>query len=120
MQNDPSLNPKILGEISSDFIKVADQLKEASYQIRSKAFSKFPIFPIAKEDIPIGSILIDRMEVGNIYGYYASFKEEFTQRQLIEKEQDFESIYKNPDEFCCLFVVTPHFTNYLFVPFPID
>jgi hypothetical protein len=38
MFNDPELNGKYLGTISEDFIKVADTLKEASYQIRKGGF----------------------------------------------------------------------------------
>ena len=36
--NSPDLNGKYLGLISSDFIKVADALKEASYQIKKRGF----------------------------------------------------------------------------------
>jgi hypothetical protein len=42
--NSPELNQKLMGYISQDFIKVADQLKEASYQIRKRGFSENPIF----------------------------------------------------------------------------
>ena len=43
--NDPELNGKYLGTITSDFVRVADSLKEASYQIRKAGFD-FPIFAI--------------------------------------------------------------------------
>jgi len=46
--------------------------------------------------------------------------EEFLERQLIEKEADFKSIFKPADEFCCLFVVKEEFTNFLFIPYPVD
>jgi hypothetical protein len=49
MNNDPELSGKYLGTISADFVKVADTLKEASYQIRKSGFA-FPIFPICKTD----------------------------------------------------------------------
>ena len=39
MENDPELDPKYLGKISSDFVKVAEYMKEASYQIRKREFS---------------------------------------------------------------------------------
>ncbi len=118
MQNDPELDPKFLGRISADFIKVADQLKEASYQIRKRGFSDFPIFPIALEEIAIGNLLYEKGAFENQFHYYASFMQEFTQIELIEKEADFKNIYKDPDEFCCLFVVDESFTNFLFIPYP--
>lgn len=118
MHNDPELNPKYLGTISSDFVKVADQLKEASYQIRKQEFSQFPIFPVAKVKIPIGQLLYDVGFANNDWNYYASLLEEFTQRGLVENEDDFKKAYLNPDEYCCLFVVEPDFTNFVFIPYP--
>ena len=120
MQNDPELNPKLLGKISADFVKVADQIKEASYQIRTRGFSDFPIFRASETEIPIGSLLYEKGQMDNILNYYASFMEEFEDRKIIEKKDDFKAIYKDADEFCCLFVVDPDFTNFLFVPYPVD
>ena len=44
------------------------------------------------------------------------FVEEFTQRGLIADEKIFKESFKDPDEFCCLFVVDEQFTNFVFVP----
>lgn len=120
MQNDPTLNSRYLGKISADFVKVADSLKEASYHIRKGGFSEFPIFPASKEDIPIGQMLYEVGKMENEWNYFASFLEEFTQRQLVEDEGAFRKVYKNPDEFCCLFIVDQQFTNFLFIPYPED
>lgn len=120
MQNDPELSGKYLGTISQDFVKVADTLKEASYQIRKRGFSPYPIFPICKVDQPIGQLLIDQESVHTEWKYYASFLDEFVQRDLIEHEDDFKAAFKDPDEFCCLFVVDEGFTNFVFIPFPED
>ena len=121
MHNDPELSGKYLGTISADFVKVADTLKEASYQIR-KADFKYPVFPICKEHQPIGQILLRPEIHGTTWHYYASFLDEFVQRGLIVKDkiEDFESAYKDPDEFCCLFVIDPEFTNFVFIPYPED
>jgi hypothetical protein len=120
MQNDPELNGKYLGTISRDFVKVAETLKEASYQIRKRGFSNYPIFPVCKEEQPIGQLLIDKNSFGTEWNYYASFLDEFYQRQLVANPEEFESAYKDPDEFCCLFVVDTAFTNFVFIPFPED
>ena len=120
MENDPELNPKFLGQISSDFVKVAETLKEASYAIRKRGFSEHPIFPVCQVDQPIGSLLLEKGQAENAWQYYASFMEEFEQRGLIEKKEPFQQSYKTPDEFCCLFIVDPEFTNFLYIPYPID
>jgi hypothetical protein len=119
MHNDPELNGKYLGTISADFVKVADTLKEASYQIRKAGFAN-PIFPVCKEPQPIGQLLIGQGVGDTTWNYYASFMDEFLQRQLIASQEDFEKAYKDPDEFCCLFVVDREFTNFVFIPFPED
>jgi hypothetical protein len=119
--NDPELNGKYLGTISQDFVKIADTLKEASYQIRKAGFA-FPIFSISKEPIPIGRLLIGRGELDLQWNYYASFLDEFVQRELVAKdrETDFTETYKDPEEFCCLFVVDHEFTSFVFIPYPED
>lgn len=118
--NDPSLNGKYLGTISKDFVVIADTLKEASYQIRKRGFSDYPIFPIAKVEIPIGTPLITRGELATNWYYNASYLDEFTQRKLVDDIEAFKKAYKDPDEFCCLFVVDEDFTNFLFIPYPED
>lgn len=121
MFNDPELNGRYLGTISQDFVKVSDTLKEASYQIRKSGFA-YPIFSISKEAIPIGQLLIEKRDLGLEWSYYASFLDEFVQRELVGKErvEGFMEAYKDPDEFCCLFVVDHAFTSFVFIPYPED
>lgn len=121
MFNDPELNGKYLGTISQDFVKVSDLLKEASYQIRKAGFA-YPIFPICNTNQPIGNLLIKATDAGLEWNYFASFLDEFTQRELVakDKEEEFKSAYKDPDEFCCLFVIDGVFTKFVFIPFPED
>lgn len=120
--NDPELNGKYLGTITSDFIKISDVLKEASYQIRSHKFSEFPIFPISKEMQPIGKIFIGKAEKNLDWNYFITYLDEFVQRTLIGEEavEDFKNAYKDPDEFCCLFVMDGAFTRFVFIPYPND
>lgn len=121
MLNDPELNGKYLGTISQDFVKVSDTLKESSYQIRKSGF-QYPIFPISKEKIPVGQLLIGKFELNLDWNYYASFLDEFVQRELVakDKQHDFINAYKDPDEFCCLFVVDQEFTSFVYIPYPED
>ncbi|MCB0487844.1 MAG: hypothetical protein KDC99_05180 [Cyclobacteriaceae bacterium] len=119
--NDPELDGKYLGTISKDFVKVADTLKESSYQIRKAGF-EFPIFAIAKDSISIGQLLLGKDDLGLDWNYYASYLEEFVQRELIatEREDVFKGNYKDPDEYCCLFVVDREFTKFVYIPYPVD
>ena len=118
--HDPELDGKYLGTITQDFIKISETLKEASYQIRKRGFSDYPIFPICKTEQVIGQILIDRFEAETKWNYYATYLDEFIQRKILDKAEEFQQNYKDPDEFCCLFVVDMEFTNFLFIPYPED
>lgn len=122
MNKNSQLSGKYLGTITSDFVKISDNLKETSYQIRSRKFSKYPIFLMSKTTNPIGQILIKQKEFDNDWNYYASFLDEFIQRNLIDKKNKthFISVYKDPDEFCCLFVMDDKFNNFVFIPYPND
>lgn len=122
MENSPELNGKYLGKITADFVKVADFLKEASHQLRYREISKYPVFVLSRTAQPIGQLLYSMTEMHLDWNYYFSFAEEFVQRNLIEQEHlpGFIATYKNPDEFCCLFVVDDGFVNFVYIPYPED
>jgi hypothetical protein len=122
MINDPELNGKYLGTITKDFVVVSETIKEASYQVRKRGFSDFPIFPISKDEVPIGNLLIAKNEVGINWNYHITYIDEFVHRKIIgeDKVDEFKQVYKDPDEFCCLFVIDKEFTNFVFVPYPED
>lgn len=120
--NSPEVNKKLLGMVSEDFVKVADQLKEASYQIRKRGFSEHPVFVTSRDYVEIGVLLLGATELTNQWNYRASFLQEFIDRNLVgqESEELFKENYKNADEYCCLFVVHGDFAGFIFVPYPED
>ena len=122
MENDPELNGKYLGTISQDFLIVAETLKEAAYQLRIRKISEYPIFPISRELIELGQLLLGKTEVATEWNYNFSFLEEFNQRNLVtdDKKDAFIETYKNPEEFCCLFVIDGEFTKFIYIPYPED
>jgi len=122
ISNDPELNGKYLGTVSQDFVKISDHIKETSYQIRKRGFSEYPIFLISKDEIPIGQLLFKREEIDTKWNYYVTYIDEFIERKIIEKGKInlFKKTYKNPDEFCCLFVIDGDFTNFVYIPYPVD
>ncbi|MCP1385099.1 hypothetical protein GVN20_13645 [Runella sp. CRIBMP] len=120
--NSPEVNRRLLGLISQDFVKISDQLKEASYQIRKRGFSENPIFVAVQNNLDLGVLLIAQNELDNEWSYRASFLDEFTQRGLVGPEavEMFKENYRNPDEYCCLFVIQGDFAGFVFIPFPED
>jgi hypothetical protein len=123
IENDPELNGKYLGTITHDFVKVAATLKEAAYLLKARKISDHPIFPICAEPMEIGQLLIGRIDTPELeWNYYFSFLDEFVQRGLVGEDriEDFIANYKDPDEFCCLFVVDRDFVNFVYIPYPED
>ncbi|MDO6390428.1 hypothetical protein Q4E40_09840 [Pontibacter sp. BT731] len=123
MENDPELNGKYLGTISRDFVVVAETLREASYQVRKRNISKYPIFVFARTEVPVGSLFLAKEELALEWNINASYLEDFVKHRLVDEERvaDFAAAYKDPDEFCCLFVVDgENFTNFVFIPYPED
>ncbi len=120
--NSPEVNRKLLGSVSNDFVKVADQLKEASYHIRKRGFSEHPVFVVARSGVEVGQLLYAAGELGNEWNYRASFLNEFIGRKLVGEESVdlFKENYRNPDEYCCLFVIENDFAGFVFVPYPED
>ncbi len=120
MSSKEAVTGKYLGTITKDFVKVADGLKEASYQLRKRQISEHPIFVMCKVEQPIGQLLMDKEQAKGDWNVYFSMLDEFKQRELVEedKAENFLATYKDPEEFCCLFVVDAEFTNFVYVPYP--
>lgn len=120
--NSPELDGKYLGQISTDFALVSDLLKEAAYQIRKRGFSEYPIFAVSRRELPLGTLLLGKYEQDNQWNYYASFVDEFVQRNIIGETaiELFKESYRNSEEYACLFVVDGEFTKFIFIPYPED
>lgn len=120
MNNSPELNGKYLGTITKDFVVVSNTLREAAAQLKYRKIDQYPIFPISKSPLPIGELLIGRHEMDLSWNYYFSFLQEFVQRQLVAEDrvEAFKAAFKDPSEFCCLFVVDGDFVNFMFIPYP--
>src|SRR4028118_33567 len=110
--NDPELSGKYLGTITKDFVQVCDTLMEASSQIRKRDISKFPIFVFAKQEVPLGGLLVNADELNLEWHVFASYLELFVQQGIIAENgvEAFAATYKDADEYCCLFVLDKEFT----------
>ncbi|UOR06181.1 hypothetical protein MUN82_03580 [Hymenobacter aerilatus] len=120
--NDPELNGKYLGTITKDFAAVSDTLQEASAQIRKRDISKYPVFIFARQEVPLGTLLVNADDAGLEWHVFASYLELLVQQGIVGMEgiETFQQTYKDADEFCCLFVVDEEFTNFVFIPYPED
>ena len=56
--NNTELSNKEIGLITSDFVKVSDQLKNTCNKIIEKKFSDFPVIIMSKDEIKLGTCLL--------------------------------------------------------------
>jgi hypothetical protein len=118
------LDGRYLGTISSDFVRVADRLREVAYIIRQRGYYAYPVFIVSSTPVHLGPLLIDKEEMQNEWYYYATYLEALVQARLIapDKQADFKNVYKNPDEFCCLLVIDlpQEIHKFISIPYPVD
>ena len=97
--NNTELNNKEIGLITSDFVKVSDQLKNTCNKIIEKKFSDFPVIIMSKDEIKLGTLLIDVNEIkDNEWKYFASYLEFLHSKKIITDIDIFKEKYKNHDE----------------------
>lgn len=120
--NSPEINQKLMGKVSSDFVIVSEHLKEASYQIIKRKYSENPIFVLTTENVEVGVTLFKKEDFQTTYEYKASYLEEFLTRNLVgeESKEFFRENYKDPEEYCCLFVIDESFAGFIYLPYPND
>lgn len=96
-----------------------DSLKEVSKEIIDGGYSKYPIFVAHQAEVKLGEVILDREEIGSNFTIQASTLEEMEERKVIltENASVFKSAFKDPAQFCCIFLVTEHGARFVFVPF---
>ena len=85
--------------------------------IMEQDVSSYPIFVIHQDAIEVG-IALSTDNIEGSWSVNASSLEEFVTKQLIlvDKVDDFKSVYKDPTAFLCLFVVDKSGATFVFIP----
>ena len=93
-KNSNDLNEKNIGIITSDFVKVSENLKLACSKIISNNFSNYPMIIMSKESVSIGTLFIDIGELmNNSWKYYATYLEVLIEKKIIQNRLIKISIY---------------------------
>lgn len=119
--NNIELNNEEIGMITSDFIKVSDQLKITCNKIIEKKFSDFPVIIMSRDEVNLGTLLIDKNEIkGNKWKYFASYLEFLSNKKILNNIDVFKEKYKSHNEYCCLLTVINNNSKVIFIPYPED
>jgi len=112
---DDKLRFKLLEEELRSYKKA---LSQAADTILDERVSNYPIFVAHKGEASLGIPIIKQEEVSGNWSINASSLEEFTAKKLIREDRldDFKAVYKDPEEWLCLFVVDETGAHFIFLP----
>lgn len=108
---------------TSDYIKLEKELapyknimEKATDSILDQEVTKYPIFVVHQHNLEIGIPLLNE-DFNSKWMIQASSLEEFVSKQLIEpnKVDSFRTIYKTPDKYFCLFVLSELGAKFIFM-----
>jgi len=99
-----------------------ESLREVAIEIMVEGLSLYPIFIAHQHEVAVGEMILDKEDVNSDWSINASTLEEFIERGIVKKElkQRFIDTYKKPEDFMCVFVVTPDGANFVFFPYAKD
>lgn len=117
------LPEQILESVQHDVEVYSDYLQKVAKGVISSQISDFPIFVAHKEPaINIGRPIIVAEQMQTDWSFNASLVEEFVKKSLIEtkKMASFKHVYKDPEEFACLFIISgDNDASFAFCPYKV-
>ena len=105
------------------FIRLQEELKpyskvmlDANQQMLDGEVTKYPIFVIHQQQVELGVTLIKGEE--DKWSVQASTLEEFAVKGLIQdhKIDEFRRVFKDPNDYFCLFVLSELGAQFIFIP----
>ena len=108
-----------LKSLEADLKIYAESMREVAIEIMVEGISLYPIFIAHQHEVKLGEVILDRIELNTNWTINASTLEEFVEIGIIKKQlQDkFLKTYKKPEDYMCIFVVTPEGANFVFYPY---
>ncbi len=111
-------NELILKQIERELRQYFPVLLKAADAILDQEVSKYPIFIVHQGELELGIPIIEKEKSKGSWSVNVSILEEFAAKKLIqvEKIDNFRTVYKDPDIYLCLFVLSEIGANFIFLP----
>jgi hypothetical protein len=103
------LPEQIIDSVQRDVLLYEAFLHRVATQVIARGISQFPIFVAHREpNLGIGKNIIDAEQMNTDWNINASLLEEFTAKNIVQNHKivSFKQVYKNPQEFACIFIVS--------------
>ena len=92
-------------------------LFETMEKIIDQDVSDYPIFVAHQHEVEIGLPMINKDETSGKWSINVSTLEEFVTKQIIQtdKVQAFKKVYKDPESYLCMFVLSELGAQFIFL-----
>jgi hypothetical protein len=109
----------VLDSLKKDLAYYNDSIKEVAKEIIESNFSKYPIFIAHQHEVKIGETILHKDDFQKDWSINASVLEEFVEANIVEKDKAeyFKSVFKDPEKYMCIFLVTEKGGNFIFNPY---
>jgi hypothetical protein len=110
-----------LNTLRLDLNLFKDSIKEVSEDVIREGYSQYPVFIAHQAEVKLGEVILDKDEIGSNFTFQGSTLEELVEKQVIlpKNVAKFKTAYKDPAKYCCIFLITEHGAQFVFVPFEI-
>ncbi len=112
-----SANEKFL-KLQQELKSYKKALKKATRSMLDQEVTRYPIFVLHQQEVELGIPIVDREKVQGNWSVNVSSLEEFVQKRLIQEEkmEEFQEVYKDPEDYFCLFVISELGAQFIFLP----
>ncbi len=116
-----SVPEQILESVQRDIRLYENYLKKVATRVIAEEISKYPIFIVHKElRLELGRPIIVAEAMQTDWSINASLIEEFIKKNMLhpDKVKEFKQIYKDPERFICLFIISGNRGDATFAFYP--
>lgn len=105
-------------QLEEELKPFAEAMGKAADAILDQDVSNYPIFVVHQYEVDIGIPLLVKGPEGPGWSVNASTLEELATKKIIEMSRvdNFRKVYKNPEAYLCLFVLSELGANFIFIP----
>ncbi len=105
-------------QLQQDLQPYMPLLGKAADTILDEDISRYPIFVVHRYDLELGIPLVAHSESEPKWSIHVTTLEELVAKRLVEMEKvnSFRQVYKNPQEYLCIFIWTEAAASFVFLP----
>ncbi len=111
-------NPKELKKLADDLHHYRELLGKTADAVLDQGISSYPIFVLHHQDIALGILLVQGDGEKMPWTVNVTTLEELATKNIVsmEKVDNFRQVYKDPQDYFCLFILDGEQADFVFLP----